>query len=87
MVIHYFSDALVEARKKKGLSKSQVAESFGWMGMHYGRFEKGHIFPTKANIDKFASLMDMTVSEVENLIEMEKQSRLDDLDQRVKKTK
>ena len=82
MVTHFFSNALVEARKKKGLSKSQVAEIFDWTVMHYGRFEKGYIFPTKANIEKFAKLMDMSIHDVQNLVNLEKQSKLEDFEKK-----
>lgn len=81
-MIHYFSDELVAARKRKGLTKHQVAEQFGWEGMHYGRFEKGHIFPSNANISKFAKLMDLSIEEVQNLIDKEKEEKLIEIEKK-----
>jgi len=83
-MIHYFSDALIAARKKKGLTKHQVAEQFGWLGMYYGRFEKGHIFPTNVNIYKFAQLMDMSVDDVQILINKEKEEMLQEIEKKIK---
>ena len=42
-----FSELLTQKRIEKKLKKSDVAYLFGWSPMYYGRFENGHIIPSR----------------------------------------
>lgn len=63
-----FAKKLKEKRVAKNLSKSEVAEMFGWTRMYYGRYESGDLLPNKRNIDKFSQFIDIPVSNLYKMI-------------------
>ncbi|MCR4898290.1 MAG: helix-turn-helix transcriptional regulator [Acholeplasmatales bacterium] len=63
-----FAETLRKKREEKSMTKKDVAESFNWTPMYYGRYENGYLLPNKANYDRFAKFMGISVSELEELI-------------------
>lgn len=63
-----FCEYLEEQRKLIGLTKAQLARKIGWTPMYYGRFENGDIYPTEANISKFAVALKVEENELRRFI-------------------
>ena len=59
-----FCVLLRNVREKKGLTKKQVAEIFGWTAMYYGRYENGQLNPTKNNAHFFSSFLGISEDDV-----------------------
>jgi|688.fasta_scaffold352087_1 transcriptional regulator with XRE-family HTH domain len=60
----YFSNLLIEYRKKLGLKKNEVAKILNWTPMYYGRFENNQLYPTKKNIAIFSKLLGIPESDL-----------------------
>lgn len=63
-----FADLLVQIRSEKKMLKKEVAYSFGWTPMYYGRYENGQLLPTEKNIDIFSSFMGIPVDILTDIV-------------------
>ena len=63
-----FTNMLKHRRLQRKMSKADAARELGWTPMYYGRYENGYLIPTKANINKFAVFLNISESELENII-------------------
>ena len=64
-----FSEFLIKYRKDNNLTIMQMADSMEWTRMYYARFEHDKLLPTKANIDRFASVTKTAKSKILKCIE------------------
>ncbi len=55
-----FGDNLKEARTKKGISQSQLAELMGIHPAHISRYERNQTVPSIDVVKKFADLLEVT---------------------------
>ena len=66
-----FCELLRETREKKKMLRVHVANEFGWTAMYYGRYEKGDLYPTSANIHLFAKFIGIDIDTLKKIIEEE----------------
>lgn len=64
-----FTDLLKHKRKEKGLTQKETAKEFGWTSMYYGRFENGHLIPTKLNLRLFATFLEIDIKELQKILD------------------
>lgn len=71
-----FCELLNDVIVKKKLTKVQIAESFGWTPMYFGRYCTGKLLPTQSNIQKFASLLELSCEELQKIIDEDLKERV-----------
>lgn len=79
-----FHEILIKKREEKGLLKSEAADLMGWGAMYYGRFEKGQIFPSKNNIEKFSTFLEIDSKDLLEIIKKTKESLYEKLERKWK---
>ena len=66
-----FTKLLTKTREQKKMLKVDVANIFGWTAMYYGRYENGHLKPTKNNIGVFAKFIGISIEELNKILDKE----------------
>ena len=64
-----FTDMLLERQKELNLMNKDVAKMFDWTPMYYGRYTKGQLKPTEANVEKFAEFLNIETSVLKKILE------------------